>query len=199
MENGDREMAVIGYARVSTTDQNLDGQMDALKAAGAVKIFSEKESGTKTDRKALANAIASLNDGDVLVVTRIDRLARSTLDLLQTLEAVSKRGAGFKALNDPWADTTTAHGKLMLTVLAGIGEFERSLILARTTEGRVRAKAKGIRFGRKPKLTDYQQAEVMDRLAKGHSHTEVARSFNVHQTTISALAKRRATAPTLAL
>lgn len=183
-------MAVIGYARVSTTDQNLDGQMEALEAAGAATIFSEKESGAKTDRKALAQAIAALTEDDVLVVTRIDRLARSTLDLLQTLEAVSKRGAGFKALNDPWADTTTAHGKLMLTVLAGIGEFERSLILARTTEGRVRAKAKGIRFGRKPKLTDYQQAEVMERLAKGDTHTEVARSFNVHQTTISALAKK---------
>jgi len=184
------EMAVIGYARVSTLDQNLDGQIEALQAAGAEKIFSEKESGAKTDRKALAKAIASLNEGDVLVVTRLDRLARSTLDLLQTLDALNKRGAGFKAIKDAWADTTTPHGKLMLTVLGGIGEFERTLILSRTHEGRVRAKANGVQFGRKPKLSHFQQAEALERLAKGDTQTAVARTFGVDQTTISSLANK---------
>lgn len=183
-------MAMIGYARVSTVDQNLDGQIAALQSAGADKIFSEKESGAKSDRKALARAIASLQYGDCLCVTHLDRLARSTLDLLSVLEQVAKKGAGFKSLTDTWADTTTPHGRLMVIVLGGIAEFERSLILARCQEGRVRAKAKGIRFGRKPKLTDYQQAEVFERLAKGESHTSVARSYGVHQTTISSLAKR---------
>jgi DNA invertase Pin-like site-specific DNA recombinase len=182
---------IVGYARVSTTDQNLDGQIEALQAAGAEKIFSEKESGAKTDRKALAKAIASLNADDVLVVTRLDRLARSTLDLLSTLDAVSKRGAGFKALKDAWADTTTPHGKLLLTILGGIGEFERTLILSRTHEGRVRAKANGVKFGRKPKLSPFQQAEALERLAKGDSQTAVARTFGVDQTTISSLARSR--------
>src|SRR5262249_16325984 len=129
-------MAVFGYARVSTQEQTLDVQLDKLTQAGAVKIFSEKDSRAKTHRKALARAIASLDKGDVLLVTRLDRLARSMLDLLNILEEINKRKAGFKSLAEPWADTTTAHGKLMLTILGGLAEFERSLILARCNEGR---------------------------------------------------------------
>ena len=181
-------MAIFGYARVSTKEQNLEGQIASLQAAGAVKIFSEKESGAKSDRKALARAIAALDSGDVLLVTRLDRLARSTLDLLNTLEAINKRKAGFKSLADQWADTTTPHGKLMLTVLGGLAEFERSLILARCQEGRVRAKAMGIKFGRKPKLSEYQMAEARERLKSGDSQSAVARSYGVHQSTIWRLA-----------
>jgi DNA invertase Pin-like site-specific DNA recombinase len=113
-------MTIYGYGRVSTDDQTLDNQRDALTAAGAEKIFSEKESGAKTDRKALAKALAALAPGDVLLVTRLDRLARSTMDLLNTLDAVAKAGAGFRSLADTWADTTTPHGKLMLTILGGL-------------------------------------------------------------------------------
>jgi DNA invertase Pin-like site-specific DNA recombinase len=138
---------IIGYARVSTDGQTLDAQQAALKAAGAERVFSEKVSGAITDRKALGKALAALGQGDVLVVSRLDRLARSTRDLLNTLDAIGKAGAGFRSLADTWADTTTPHGKLMITILGGLAEFERSLILARTGEGRTRAMARGVRFG----------------------------------------------------
>jgi DNA invertase Pin-like site-specific DNA recombinase len=127
---------IYGYARVSTDGQTLDSQIAALKAAGASKVFSEKISGAVTERKALARAIAALDQGDVLVVTRLDRLARSTRDLLNALDAIAKAGASFKSLADVWADTTMMHGRLMLTVLGGLAEFERELIRARTSEGR---------------------------------------------------------------
>src|SRR5271166_6332838 len=143
---------IVGYARVSTVEQSLDGQVAALKAAGAEKVFSEKASGAQTDRRSLAKALASLKAGDVLLVARLDRLARSTRDLLNVLDAVGKAGAGFRSLADAWADTTTPHGRLMLTVLGGLAEFERELILARTGEGRKRAQARGVRFGRPPAL-----------------------------------------------
>jgi DNA invertase Pin-like site-specific DNA recombinase len=180
-------MTTFGYARVSSDGQTLDGQLEALTAAGAVKIFSEKESGLKTDRKALARAIAVLDKGDVLLVTRLDRLARSTLDLLNTLEQISKRKAGFRSLADTWADTTTPHGKLMITILGGLAEFERTLILARTNEGRQRAMAKGVKFGRKPKLTEYQIDEAKRRLEAGESQSEVSRLFGVSHQTIGRL------------
>ena len=110
-------------------------------------MFAEKETGIKTNRAALARAVAVLEAGDVLLVTKLDRLARSTRDLLNTLATIGERGAGFKSLADPWADTTTPHGKLMITVLGGLAEFERHLILSRTSEGRARAKARGVKFG----------------------------------------------------
>jgi len=122
-------------------------------AAGCAKVFKEKISGAKTDRPELAKVIRRLEPDDVLLVTRLDRLARSTRDLLNVLAAVGERGAGFKSLKDAWADTTTAHGRLMLTVLGGLAEFERELIVARTGEGRLRAKARGVRFGRPRTLT----------------------------------------------
>ena len=144
---------IVGYARVSTDGQTLDAQQAALTEAGAERIYAEKQSGIKTDRAALARCIASLEAGDTLLVTKLDRLARSTRDLLNTLAAVAERGASFRSLADAWADTTTPHGRLMLTVLGGLAEFERHLILSRTAEGRIRAKARGVRFGRKLKLT----------------------------------------------
>jgi DNA invertase Pin-like site-specific DNA recombinase len=126
---------IVGYARVSTDGQTLDAQQAALAGAGAEKIFAEKVSGAVTERKALARAIAALGAGDVLLVTRLDRLARSTRDLLNVLDQVARAGAGFKSLADAWADTTTPYGRLMLTVLGGLAEFERELIKARTDEG----------------------------------------------------------------
>jgi DNA invertase Pin-like site-specific DNA recombinase len=115
----------------------------ALTAAGAGKVYREVASGAKTDRTQLRRVVQALTAGDVLLVTRLDRLARSTRDLLNTLAAITNRGAGFKSLGDVWADTTTPHGRLMLTVLGGLAEFERELIKARTSEGRTRAKARG--------------------------------------------------------
>ena len=181
-------MATFGYARVSTRDQELAGQIAELQAAGCGNIFKEKASGAKTDRPELAKAIRRLEAGDVLIVTRLDRLARSTRDLLNILDAVGKAGAGFKSLKDTWADTTTAHGRLMLTVLGGLAEFERELIRARTDDGRKRAKARGVRFGRPAALTSHQRDEALQRLAKGEAQADVARTFNVSQATISRLA-----------
>jgi DNA invertase Pin-like site-specific DNA recombinase len=178
---------IIGYARVSTDGQSLEAQQSALRQAGATQVFSEKISGVVTDRKALGKALAALGPGDVLLVTRLDRLARSTRDLLNVLDAVSKAGADFRSLADAWADTTTAHGKLMITILAGLAEFERSLILARTSEGRVRAKARGVKFGRKPTLPAHQQAEALARRAAGETCVDIARTFNVSHSTISRL------------
>lgn len=178
---------IVGCARVSTDGQMLDAQQSALAAAGAEKVFAEKVSGAVTDRKALTRAIAALDAGDVLLVTRLDRLARSTRDLLNVLDAVAKAGVGFRSLADAWADTTTPHGRLMLTMLGGLAEFERSLILARTSEGRTRAKARGVRFGRKPALTAHQQAEALARRAAGEACTAIARSYAVSHSTISRL------------
>jgi DNA invertase Pin-like site-specific DNA recombinase len=142
----------------------------------------------RTDRPELAKAIRRLEAGDVLVVTRLDRLARSTRDLLNILDAIGKAGAGFKSLKDTWADTTTPHGRLMLTVLDGLAEFERELIRARTDDGRKRAKARGVRFGRPLKLTAHQRQEATQRLAEGAVQADLARSYGVSQATISRLA-----------
>jgi len=178
---------IIGYARVSTDGQTLDAQLQALKSAGADRLFCEKVSGARGDRKELARAIAALAPGDVLLVTRLDRLARSTRDLLNLLATVADKGAGFRSLADSWCDTHSAHGRLMLTILGGLAEFERELIKARTAEGRVRAQARGIKFGRKPKLTPHQVAEALARRANGEPLTDIGRSFNVSHSTISRL------------
>src|SRR5436190_15065749 len=181
-------MPLFGYARVSTRDQNLAAQDAELMAAGCAKVFKEKVSGAKTDRPELAKVIGRLEPGDVLVVTRLDRLARSTRDLLNVIAAISDRGAGFKSLKDAWADTTTAHGRLMLAVLGGLAEFERELIRARTGEGRKRAKERGVRFGRPRKLTPHQRQEALQQLAAGETQADVARTYNVDATTIGRLA-----------
>lgn len=183
---------IVGYARVSTDGQSLDAQHTALAAAGAERVFAEKISGAVTDRRALAKAVAALAEGDVLLVTKLDRLARSTRDLLNTLAAIGDKGAGFRSLGDPWADTTTPHGKLMITVLGGLAEFERHLILARTNEGRQRAKARGVKFGRKLKLTKHQREEALARREAGEALTEIARTYAVSHSTISRLAAREA-------
>ena len=180
-------MTTIGYARVSTDGQTLDAQHSALVNAGAEKVYSEKISGAVTDMPALAKASSALGSGDTLLVCKLDRLARSTRDLLNTLDAISKAGATYRSLGDAWADTTSAHGRLMLTVLGGLAEFERHLILARTSEGRARAQARGVRFGRKLKLTVHQQQEVLARRAAGEALVDIARSYAVSHSTIARL------------
>src|ERR1700704_3661482 len=131
-----------GYARVSSDGQSVDAQVRQLTKAGCKKVFREIASRAKTDRAQLRRLLDVLDAGDVLTVTRLDRLARSTRDLLNTLAAITAKKAGFRSLGDTWADTTSSHGRLMLTVLGGLAEFERDLIRARTGEGRERAKAR---------------------------------------------------------
>jgi DNA invertase Pin-like site-specific DNA recombinase len=189
---GSADMSVYGYARVSTTGQTLATQRELLEAAGVTRIFSEKVSGVAAKRPELEYALGALEAGDLLVVTKLDRLARSTLDLLRIIDQITKEGAGFKSLGEPWADTTSAHGRLTLTILAGVAEFERELILQRTNEGRARALAEGTRFGRKPKLTKHQAREALKRVAAGEPLREIALSYAVDHSTISRLKARHA-------
>lgn len=158
-----------------------------VTAAGADKVFREVASGAKTDRPQLRRVLGRLEQGDVLMVVRLDRLARSTRDLLNTLALIAGKKAGFRSLADTWADTTTPHGRLMLTVLGGLAEFERELIRARTSEGRARAKARGVKLGRRPKLTSHQRREALARRGRGEPVSEIARSYNVSHSTISRL------------
>jgi DNA invertase Pin-like site-specific DNA recombinase len=184
-------MTMYGYARASTDGQTLVAQDAALRAHGVAKVYSEKVSGASTaNRKALAQALKALREGDVLVVTRLDRLARSTRDLLNTLDAIGKARAGFKSLADTWADTTTPHGRLMLTVLGGLAEFERELIRSPTAEGRSRAKARGVHMGRPSTLNRDQQREALARREAGEALTDIARTFGVSHTTIGRLATK---------
>ena len=176
---------IYGYARVSTDGQSEAAQVRQLRAAGAKKVFREVASGAKTERPQLRRLLAGIGPGDVVMVTRLDRLARSTRDLLNTLAAITGKKAGFRSLADAWADTTTAHGRLMLTVLGGLAEFERELIRSRTGEGRARAVARGQRMGRPPKLTDHQKREAIKRREQGETLADIARSYNVSPATIS--------------
>ena len=179
---------IVGYARVSARDQNLAGQVADLEAAGCVKVYREKISGAKTDRPELGKLMRRLEEGDTVIVTRLDRLGRSTRDLLNLLAEISDRGATFRSLKDTWADTSTMHGRLLVTVLGSLAEFERELIRERTGEGRKRAKARGVRFGRPQKLTPHQRREILDRIAAGEIQADLARTYNVGEATISRLA-----------
>src|SRR5580704_1002689 len=164
---------IYGYARVSTDDQSVAAQVAALRKHGAGKVFREVASGAKTDRAQLRRLL--------------DRLARSTRDLLNTLAAITGKKAGFQSLGDTWADTTTSHGRLMLTILWGLAEFERDLIRARTGEGRARAVVRGQKMGRPFKLTDHQKREAIKRRNQGETLADIARSYNVSPATISRL------------
>jgi DNA invertase Pin-like site-specific DNA recombinase len=155
-------------------------------------VFREVASGAKTYRAQLRRLLDQLDGGDVVMVTRLDQLARSTRDLLNTLAAITGKKAGFRSLGDAWADSTTAHGRLMLTVLGGLAEFERDLIRTRTSEGRERAKARGVKLGRKPKMTEHQKREAIRRRDHdGEPVREIARSYNVSHSTISRLVTTR--------
>jgi DNA invertase Pin-like site-specific DNA recombinase len=178
-------MKTLGYARVSTRDQDLTGQIEALRAAGAGAIYREKISGARADRPELTKLMKVLAPGDVVLVTKLDRLGRSTRELLELIERIGQAGAFFKSLRDPLFDTTTPTGRLLSTLLAAIAEFERELIRERTGEGRQRAKARGVRFGRPSVLTPHQRTEVLARLAEGDSCADIARSYNVDRSTIS--------------
>ena len=175
----------IGYARVSTYGQTLDAQLDHLAVDGCSKVYREKASGAQADRRELQRLLKALTPGDVVTVTRIDRLARSTFDLFAIVKQITDAGAQFRSLAEPWADTATSTGRLMLAVLGGLADVERDLIRVRTAEGRSRAKAKGKHMGRPPSLTPQQQDEARRRRADGATLQELANSYNVGRTTIS--------------
>ena len=187
---------LVGYARVSTDAQSLEAQMAALKAAGCERLYAEKRSGAETDRKALAKLMKEASPGDTVVVTRLDRLARSTRDLLNLLDRLGKDNIGFKSLRETSVDTTSPQGRLVVNILASISEFERELIHARMTEGRKRAVANGVKFGPKFKLNSFQRQEALARLAAGESQSVIAKTYGVDPATVLRLQGKAAPPPT---
>lgn len=175
----------IGYARVSRGDhQDLTAQLETLRAAGCEKIFQEERSGADATRPVLAQAIASLGDGDVLVVWKLDRLSRSLRDLLFILESIKDAGGGFLSLTDA-VDTTSAPGRLMMQMLGAFAEFERAMIRERTMHGLDNARRAGVVVGRKPKLKPSQKAEIIRMIEEGRGTSSTAASlFDVSKATV---------------
>src|SRR4051812_17208573 len=190
MTETDPENRLIGYARVSTYGQTLDTQLEQLRAAGCSSrnFYREKVTGARADRRELLRMLDCLVSGNVVTVTRIARLARSTFDLFGIVKRIVDAGGQFRSLAKPWADTGTSTGRLMLAVLGGLTDVERDLIRTRTAEGRSRAKAQGKHMGRLPSLTPEQRKEAAKRRARGATLQELAHSYNVGVSTI-----RRAT------
>ena len=174
----------LGYARVSTEDQTLDLQRPRLLAAGCERLFEEKISGAKRNRPELEKLLGEVRKKDILVVTRLDRLARSTVELLAIAERLREKDTGLQSLDEPWVDTESPSGRMILTVFAGIAEFERALIRQRTRDGLVDARKRGVAFGRPPKMRPDQQALVRELINQGQSISQVAKTFNVHPATI---------------
>lgn len=175
---------IIGYARVSTNDQNLDSQTDALSAAGAEKVFADRISGSRRARPELDRMLEQLRDGDVVTVTKYDRLARSLKDLLEIVEAIRERGAGFRSLAED-IDTTTPAGRLVFHVFASIAQFERERISERTREGLASARKRGRIGGRPPALSPAQRDEVRRmRDEEQRAASEIARLFKVSERTV---------------
>lgn len=175
---------LIGYARVSTTGQNLESQIEHLQTEGCDTIFQEKLTGVDRRRPQLEKMLKSLKAEDTLIVTSLDRLARSTHDLFIITKKIESAEASFRSMREPWADTTSSMGKFLLTVFAGLSELERNIINERTEEGRVSARKRGVKFGRKLKLTSHQQDQVRTMLKDGQSIRAIARHFNVGVATI---------------
>jgi DNA invertase Pin-like site-specific DNA recombinase len=173
----------IGYARVSTLDQTLDLQLQALRKAGCKKIFHEKVAGASRSQ-GFQRLLDQLRHGDTVIVWKLDRLARSTRDLLETMETIREADARFQSLSEPWANTTDHAGKLIMTVFAGIAEFERDLIRERAGAGREAARRRGIHFGRPRKLNPEQRKVARRLIDEGQSVREIADTFNVHTATI---------------
>lgn len=178
---------MIGYARVSTPDQKLDAQLDALKAAGCQTIYSEKISGIAKERPELQRLLDQIRPGEVMLVTALDRLARSALDLLNLVRQLRERGAHIRSLREPWCDTATPMGEFLVTILAGVSELERGIIQERADAGRKAARARGVKFGREHKLSAFQQQEARRMLAAGKTCREIGAFFGVSHSTISRL------------
>jgi DNA invertase Pin-like site-specific DNA recombinase len=181
---------IYGYARVSSNGQDLTQQLAQLDVAGCTKVYREKVSAATAERPQLRRAIAALDAGDVLMVTSTDRLARNTRDLLNILHAVKEAGAGFRSIAEPMVDTTSQFAEVVIAVLGIAASYERQRITERTAAGRVQAKARGVKFGRRAALTPHQQTEALQRLAAGDTQRTVAALFDVDQATISRLVRR---------
>lgn len=178
-------MAKIGYARVSGKAQDYQAQVEALKAAGCEKIYSEKVSGKNTtDRREFGKLMKALLPGDVVVVAKLDRLARSTRDLQNILHDLNQQGCGFVSLGESWCDTSTDIGRLLIAVMGGVAEFERGLIRKRCEAGIERARAKGTKFGRKVKLSPEQRRVAAARYAAGETQAELAKVYEVSEATM---------------
>ena len=178
---------IYGYARVSTDAQDLTNQVAQLKAAGCGVIFREKISGATADRPQLKKLMAALAAGDVVITPAVDRLSRDTTDLMVIARDMQRAGAGLRSLAEPVLDTTGDFAELVLAMLGVAAKLERRRILERTARGRADAKAHGVKFGRKPKLTPHQQREAQERVAAGETQRSIARSYNVSHATISRL------------
>lgn len=176
---------LIGYARVSTGAQDLESQRATLTAAGCERIYEEKVSGARRDRPELARMLEHLREGDVVVVARLDRLARSTRDLLDIAHTLGERRAELRSLSEEWANTTSASGRMILTVLAGIADFERELILQRTGEGRKAAQARGVKFGRPAKVTEDAWTHYREQIRSGSlTAVQAANLMGVDRSTV---------------
>jgi DNA invertase Pin-like site-specific DNA recombinase len=171
----------------STQDQKLDLQLQDLKKAGCQKIFREKVRGFIRQRPEFQRMLNQIRPGDIIVVWRLDRLARSTRDLPNTMDTINDAGGKFQSVSEPWANTTTHAGKMIMTVFAGIAEFERDLIRERTGAGREAEKQRNVRFGRPRKLNP-DQLQVVSQLLSEGKPVDIARTFNVHEATIYRLA-----------
>jgi DNA invertase Pin-like site-specific DNA recombinase len=179
-------MTTYGYACVSVRDRD-EGQIRALRAEGCDVTFCDQVPGGRGKRPLLVSLMKSLKSGDRVIVTKLDRFGRSTRELLELIVFIGSEGAFFKSLGDPMFDTASPTGLLLSPLLAAIAEFERSLLSERTAAGRARAKDRGVRFGRPPKLTKHQRREALERLRNGDRLEDVARSYNVDPTTIGRL------------
>jgi DNA invertase Pin-like site-specific DNA recombinase len=179
---------IYGYARVSTDARDLTSQLAQLKGAGCEKIFREKITGTTADRPQLRKLMAPLAHGDAVIIPAVDRLSRDTTDLLVIARDMQRAGAGLRSLAEPVVDTTSDFAELVLAMLSVAAKLERRRIAERTARGRADAKAKGVKFGRKPTPTPHQQREPRERTAAGETQRSVACSYNVSQSTISCLA-----------
>lgn len=186
---GSERGMIYGYARVSTPEQPLLNQIERLKEYGCIHIYSEKISGASIERPELQALLDKVSCGDTIVVTKIDRLARSLSHLLRVVESLAASGVELVSLSEPWCDTTTNIGKLMLTIIGGLAEFERSLIMERAEAGRMKAKARGVKFGRKLILNDEQCRKVLE-LRKSYSVREIADIYRVSKSTIKRAIRR---------
>jgi DNA invertase Pin-like site-specific DNA recombinase len=177
-------MTKLGYARVSSKTQDYTAQVEALKAAGCHRIYSEKASGKSRDRREFERLLGALTPGDTVVVSKLDRLARSTRDLLNVLHELRQRECSFIALDEPWCDTSSDFGQLVMTIMAGLAEWERKLIRKRCDDGIAKAKARGTKWGRKPSLDPSQRRTIAARYSAGETMAELARDYSCGEATI---------------
>lgn len=175
----------IGYARVSTIGQTLENQIKTLKEYGCHRVYCEKASGADTNRLELRKLIVNLKEGQSVVVTRIDRLARSTFDLFAIVKSITDKKAQFYSLAEPWTDTSTSTGRLMLAVLGGLADVERDLIRTRTSEDRARAIAQGKKMGRPRRITDIQRLEIIQKRKEGETLEKISKTFGIASATVS--------------